>query len=77
MRYNRNPLPRPSGQGGEDVKHRKNGPAVEFANGNKMWYLFGVIHRENGPAYEGADDQTSYWFDGSVVPVKTLRQFKA
>jgi len=32
--------------------HREDGPAVEYANGAKMWYLYGIPHREDGPAKE-------------------------
>ena len=30
--------------------HRTDGPAVEYANGNKYWYLNGKFHRTDGPA---------------------------
>ena len=32
--------------------HREDGPAVERANGDKIWFLNGKHHRENGPAIE-------------------------
>ena len=32
--------------------HRENGPAVEYANGTKSWWLNGERHREDGPAIE-------------------------
>ena len=32
--------------------HREDGPAVEWANGNKAWYRNGKQHREDGPAIE-------------------------
>ena len=35
--------------------HREDGPAVEFADGDKFWYLNGKLHREDGPAVEYAD----------------------
>ena len=34
------------------VLHREDGPAVEYANGGKLWYLNGKLHREDGPAAE-------------------------
>jgi hypothetical protein len=35
--------------------HREDGPAAEYANGDKYWYLYGKPHREDGPAMELAD----------------------
>jgi hypothetical protein len=32
--------------------HRDDGPAIEYANGGKFWYIEGSIHREDGPAAE-------------------------
>ena len=35
--------------------HRKDGPAVEYSNGKKWWYINGLLHRENSPAIEYAN----------------------
>jgi hypothetical protein len=43
--------------------HREDGPAVEYANGNKAWYLNGKLHREDGPAIERADGTKEWWLD--------------
>lgn len=32
--------------------HREDGPAVEYVNGTKFWYVEGCAHREDGPAAE-------------------------
>ena len=32
--------------------HRLNGPAAEYANGDKIWYQHGKCHRLDGPAFE-------------------------
>lgn len=32
--------------------HRKNGPALIYKDGTKMWYKNGYLHREDGPAIE-------------------------
>lgn len=40
--------------------HRKNGPAVENANGTKFWFLNGKKHRTNGPAIEYSNG-TNIW----------------
>jgi len=31
---------------GTDERHREDGPAVEYANGSKFWYLDGVYFTE-------------------------------
>jgi hypothetical protein len=44
-----------------DQLHREDGPAVEFANGDKWWYLHNGLHREDGPAIEFTNG-TKYWY---------------
>ena len=44
--------------------HRKNGPAIEFADGTKHWYFKGVLHRVGGPAIEQADGTKQWWENG-------------
>ena len=41
--------------------HRVDGPAVEYSDGTKSWYLNGKRHRTDGPAVEW-DDGTKEWF---------------
>ena len=41
--------------------HREGGPAVEYTNGTKHWYINGELHREGGPAIEWANG-TKYWY---------------
>ena len=42
--------------------HREDGPAVEYANGNKWWYLNGKKHREDSPAIEWANGYYKAWY---------------
>ena len=44
--------------------HRENGPAVEYADGDKWWYLNGKRHRADGPAVEYADGTKMCFLDG-------------
>lgn len=37
------------------VRHREDGPAIEYVDGTKEWLQHGVHHREDGPAIEYAD----------------------
>ena len=41
--------------------HNEHGPAVEYADGTKYWYLNDKRHRENGPACECANG-TKFWY---------------
>lgn len=34
------------------IFHREDGPAIEWSNGDKEWWLNGNRHREDGPAIE-------------------------
>ena len=42
-------------------RHREDGPAIEYPDGTKHWYLNGERHREDGPAIEDPDG-TKYWY---------------
>lgn len=44
-----------------DLSHREDGPAIEFANGNKHWYVHGKRHRDDGPASE-ISSGCEYWY---------------
>ena len=46
--------------------HRLDGPAVEYANGSKEWWVDGNLHRLNGPAVEYADGSKAWWVDGKL-----------
>ena len=47
--------------------HREEGPAIEYADGTKVWYLNGQYHREDGPAKEWADGSKSWWLNGQFL----------
>ena len=44
--------------------HRENGPAVEYPNGDKYWYLNNNVHREDGPAIEYAYGDKQWYLNG-------------
>ena len=44
--------------------HREDGPAIEYANGDKRWYLNGQLHREDGPAFEYANGTKLWYLNG-------------
>jgi len=50
-----------------DRLHRLDGPAVEFANGNKYWYANGNLHRLDGPAVEGRYGTKEWYINGEIL----------
>ena len=44
-----------------DLLHREDGPAREYASGSKEWYKNGQCHREDGPAIE-CSSGTKEWY---------------
>ena len=49
---------------GTNIYHRLDGPAVEYTNGDKIWYKEGKYHRLDGPAIEWADGSKSWYKEG-------------
>jgi hypothetical protein len=45
----------------EGVRHRSDGPAVEFKNGDREWWIMGERHRADGPAVQGADGYRAWY----------------
>ena len=45
--------------------HRLDGPAREWADGTKEWYVNGLRHRLDGPAFEGANG-TKGWYQNGI-----------
>jgi len=46
--------------------HRLDGPAIEWANGDKWWYQNGQLHRTDGPAIEDADGYRAWYQNGKL-----------
>ncbi len=44
--------------------HRLDGPAVEFADGSKEWYVDDKRHRLDGPAFEWSDGSKVWYVNG-------------
>ena len=57
-----------------DKLHRTDGPAVEYVNGNNLWYINDKRHRVDGPAIERADGSKA-WYLNDVK--HTEEQFNA
>ena len=46
------------------ILHRENGPAVEYADGDKFWLQNGLLHRTDGPAVEWANGTKEWYING-------------
>ena len=44
--------------------HREDGPAIEYSNDAKSWYLNGKRHRADGPAIERANGDKEWFLNG-------------
>ena len=45
--------------------HREDGPAIEWADGQKAWYINGNLHREDGPAVEWTNGHKEWYINGN------------
>ncbi len=46
------------------IYHREDGPAIEWVDGEKMWFKNNRLHREDGPAIEDADGNMEWLIEG-------------
>lgn len=42
-------------------RHREDGPAAEYADGDRYWYQHGKFHRDDGPAIEYANGNKGFF----------------
>ena len=47
-------------------RHRTDGPAVEYADGSKEWYLNGDLHRTDGYAVEYVSGSKLWYLNGKL-----------
>jgi len=47
--------------------HRTDGPAIEWADGDKSWWVDGKRHRIDGPAIEYASGAKEWFVDGVFI----------
>ena len=48
------------------ILHRENGPAIEYSNGDRVWYQVGLLHRIDGPAIECVCGRKEWWQNGQL-----------
>jgi len=49
------------------IRHRIDGPAIEYADGSKSWWVDGKRHRLDGPTIEFADGDKVWWVDDVFI----------
>ena len=59
------------------ILHRLDGPAIEFANGTKVWYVDGKRHRLDGPAIEFADGDKVWCVDDKRLTYEEFENYRA
>ena len=57
-----------------NILHRDDGPAIEYADGSREWFLNGKLHREDGHAVEYADNSKEWYLNGEEL---TEEEFNA
>jgi hypothetical protein len=48
------------------IQHREDGPASEYAAGDKEWFINGKYHREDGPAREYVNGDKIWYINGKL-----------
>jgi len=59
------------------ILHRLDGPAIEFADGDRYWFVDGRRHRLDGPACELADGDRYWYVDGKYLTYEEFEDYKA
>lgn len=57
--------------------HRLDGPAVEYSDGSKVWYVDSKRHRLDGPAYDGAYGYKTWYVDGEQLTEREFNDLSA
>ena len=53
-------------------RHRADGPAIEYADGDRLWYQNDQLHRADGPAVEYADGSKEWYLNGKKVTEEVI-----
>jgi hypothetical protein len=49
------------------IYHRIDGPAIEYDDGSKLWWVDGKRHRLDGPAMIWSNGTTDWYIDGVFI----------
>ena len=58
----------------EGQLHREDGPAIEFADGYKVWFLNEQCHRDDGPAIEKPNGDKEWYLNGQKLTEEQFNQ---
>ena len=58
------------------LKHRLDGPAMEWYNGDKEWYQNDLRHRLDGPAMEWYNGDKSWYYEGKEIKCSSKEEFE-
>jgi hypothetical protein len=58
----------------KDKPHRIGGPAVEWCNCTKGWFVNGELHRIDGPAIEWNNGTKEWYINGSYYTEKEHKE---
>jgi hypothetical protein len=50
----------------DGIFHREDGPAIEYPDGHRAWYLNGKHHREDGPALIQSNGKMWWYQNGKM-----------
>ena len=59
------------------ILHREDGPAIEWFNGSKSWWVNGRLHREDGPAAIWHNGRKSWYLNDERVSEAEHKQLTA
>jgi hypothetical protein len=54
--------------------HRLDGPAIEWNDGDKVWFINGKFHREDGPAVERNNGRKFWYLNGKEYSEEEFHQ---
>ena len=56
--------------------HRIDGPAMEYANGDKVWWQNGKLHRLDGPTIECVNGDKYWYYEGKYIKCNSQEEFE-
>ena len=59
------------------ILHRLDGPAVEYADGHKQWWVDEKLHRLDGPAVEYANGEKEWYVNDKELSEKQFNALSA
>jgi hypothetical protein len=59
---------------GTNERHREDGPAIEYANGDRLWLQNDELHRTDGPALEFINGTREWYLYGEELNEEEFNQ---